>query len=127
VIPPGAQQGAPANGREPELAPSDQVAPERTYQRPASSEQQEAQPEPGGDSSEAELEKVLDSEGSDNATYFEPPKLFDLNDRTASRSIGPVRNAIYQKPVSHVPVAATRLTSAEQARQDAKGWTSASN
>jgi hypothetical protein len=104
------------------------VAPERTYQRPTNGgQQQEVQPEPGGESSEAELEKVLEGEGSDNSTYFEPPKLFDLNDRTASRSIGPVRNAIYQLPIAHLPVSAPRLISTEQARQDAKGWTSASN
>jgi hypothetical protein len=123
------QQGAPSSEPEPELAPSEQVAPERTYQqRPANGgAPQEAQPEPAGDASEAELEKVIEGEGSAGSSYFEPPKLFDLNDRTAQRSVAPVRHAVYRQPVTHTTVSAPRLITAEQARQDAKGWTSASN
>jgi hypothetical protein len=129
VTTPGTQYGAASNdGREPELAPGEQVAPERTYKRPANGgSQQEIQPEPGNDASEGEIEKVLEGDGAESSTYFEPPKLFDLNDRTARRTIGPVRTAIYRGPVTHRPVSAPRTITAERAREDAIGWTSASN
>jgi hypothetical protein len=126
--PPGTQQAAPSNEPEPELAPSESVAPERTYQRPANGgAQQPAQPEPGTDANEADIESVLEGESSEGSTYFEPPKLFDLNDRTAERSIAPVRTAVFRQQVEHTTVSAPRAITAERARQDAKGWTSASN
>jgi hypothetical protein len=104
------------------------VPPERTYQRPPNGgAQQDVQPPPGADADEAELESVLEGDGSDSSTYFEPPKLFDLNDRTAQRSIGPVRTAIYHQPVTHTRVSAPRSITAERAKQDAIGWISASN
>jgi hypothetical protein len=129
VVTPGTQSGATTNdGREPELAPNEPVAPERTYQRPANGgSQQGIQPEPGNEANEGEIEKVLEGTGAQDSTYFEPPKLFDLNDRTAHRTIGPVRTAIYRAPVAHRPVSAARTITAERARQDAIGWTSASN
>jgi hypothetical protein len=127
VVTPGAQRSAPSEPQ-PELAPGEQVAPERTYQRPTSNGgQQEVQPEPGRDASEDELESLLEGDGAESSTYFEPPKLFDLNDRTARKSIAPVRRAIYQKPVTHSTISMPRSVSAERAQQDAKGWTSASN
>jgi hypothetical protein len=131
VVTPGRQQGAYSNEPEPELAPGEQVAPERTYRPPTNGggAQQEVQPEPGSEANEAELEKVLEGDGSESSTYFEPPKLFDLNDRTARRSSGTVRHAIYQQEVRHNTVSAPRsiTVTAERALQDAKGWTSASN
>jgi hypothetical protein len=129
VITPGTRQGGSSNeNREPELAPGEQVAPERTYQRPPNGgTRQEIQPEPGYDANEGEIEKVLDGNGAESSTYFEPPKLFDLNDRTARRTVGPVRTAVYHQPVTHLPVSAPRKITAERAKQDAKGWTSASN
>jgi hypothetical protein len=129
VITPGTQSGANSNDRrEPELAPSEQVAPERTYQRPTNGgSQQGIQPEPGNEANEGEIEKVLEGDGAESSTYFEPPKLFDLNDRTARRTIGPVRTAIYRGPVAHRHVSAPRTITAERARQDAIGWTSATN
>jgi hypothetical protein len=56
---------------------------------------------------------------------FEAPKLHDPNDRTAQRSIAPVKTALYREPVRYHNVSTRRVT-AEQARQDAIGWTSAS-
>jgi hypothetical protein len=96
VVTPGSQRIEPSNGREPELAPSEQVPSERTFQRPATNggAQQEVQPEPTSEPNEEGLESVLEGDGAESSTYFEPPKLFDLNDRTAKRSIGPVRTAI---------------------------------
>ena len=128
VVAPGAQQGAPSEGyRQPELAPGENVAPERTFQRPANGGmQQPTQPEPGGDSNEDELESVLEGDGTESSTYFEPPKLFNPNDRTARRSIAPVRTAIYQQAVSHVNVSAPRSITAQDAQRDAIGWTSVS-
>ncbi|HEX2476843.1 MAG TPA: hypothetical protein VHK01_18965, partial [Lacipirellulaceae bacterium] len=106
VTTPGTQYGTNSNdAREPELAPGEQVAPERTFRRPANGgSQQDIQPEPGNDTNEGEIEKVLEGEGAESSTYFEPPKLFDLNDRTARRTIGPVRTAIYHGSVTHRPV-----------------------
>jgi hypothetical protein len=128
VTTPGTQSGANSNdGREPELAPSEQVAPERTYRRANNGSQQRIQPEPGNEANEGEIEKVLEGDGAEGSTYFEPPKLFDLNDRTARRTIGPVRTAIYRGPVTHRPVSTPRTITAERAKQDAIGWTSASN
>jgi hypothetical protein len=129
VVTPGTQSGANSNdGREPELAPGEQVAPERTYRPPTNGgTQQDVQPEPGADANDGEIEKVLEGEGAESSTYFEPPKLFDLNDRTARRTIGPVRTAVYHSPVTHLPVSAPRKITAERAKQDARGWTSATN
>lgn len=128
VVTPGAQQGAPSYEPQPELAPGEQVAPERTYQRPTSNgRQQEVQREPGSDANEDELESVLEGDGAESSTYFEPPKLFDLNDRTARRSIAPMRRAIYQQRVTHSAISVPRSVTAQRAQQDAKGWTSASN
>jgi hypothetical protein len=128
VVTPGAQQGAPSNEPQPELAPGEQVAPERTYRRPTNGGgQQEVQPEPGRDANEDELESVLEGDGAESSTYFDPPKLFDLNDRTARKSIAPVRRAIYQQRVTHSTISAPRSVTAQRAKQDAKGWTSASN
>jgi hypothetical protein len=129
AITPGTQSGATSNdGREPELAPSEQVAPERTFRPPTNGEtQQDVQPEPGADANEGEIEKVLEGDGAESSTYFEPPKLIDLNDRTARRTIGPVRTAIYHAPVKHLPVSTSRKITAERAKQDARGWTSATN
>jgi hypothetical protein len=119
------QQAAPAaTDSRPELAPSEQVGP-RTYQRPADAEQQNGeqqpvQPAPGTDDAEKDPYKV---EG-DSSTYFQAPKLFDPNDRTAKRSLAPVTTALYQKQVSYRAVSAGPIT-LEQAQRDAAGWVSA--
>lgn len=64
----------------------------------------------------------------DNSTYLQPPALFSPNDRTAQRVMAPVHTALYEQPVSYRPIstAPTKIT-AEQARQDAEGWSSSAN
>jgi hypothetical protein len=109
----------------PSLGPNE---PERTTTNRAADPAQPpaAQPEPGGDNKTVDPYKV---EKSDNSTYLQPPKLFDPKDRTAQRgSIAPVRTALYQQPVSYrqMSAAARSPITAQQAQQDAIGWTSAS-
>lgn len=85
----------------------------------------ELQPGPG-DTDETPVEdpyKVNNS--SDSSTMFEAPKLHDPNDRTAQRAIAPVKTALYKQPVAYRNVSTQRVT-AEQARQDAIGWSSVS-
>jgi hypothetical protein len=97
---------------------------ERQEQKPPVNGTPETQPSPGDDSTEdPEVAPYLKGE---NSTYFEPPKLHDPNDRTAQRAIAPVKTALYKQLVAYRNVSTQRVT-AEQARQDAIGWTSASN
>lgn len=90
----------------------------------------EVQPAPvddtNGAESESEVEDPYKVKDTDSATYFEAPKLHDPNDRTASRGVSTVKTAVYKQPVSYRSVSMKRITD-EQARQDAIGWTSASN
>jgi hypothetical protein len=116
------QQSMPAASEpQPSIAPSEQVAPERTFEPPSSGSQPQIQPSPGGDASG----DMFETTNGENSTYFQAPKLFDPSDRTAQRSIAPVTRAVYEKPVAYRSVSA-RPISIEQARQDAIGWTSAS-
>jgi hypothetical protein len=64
----------------------------------------------------------------DNSTYLQPPALFSPNDRTAQRVMAPVHTALYEQPASfrQISTAPIKIT-AEQARQDAQGWSSATN
>jgi hypothetical protein len=64
----------------------------------------------------------------DEAASLEAPLLFSPNDRAAQHKMPSVRTALYNQPISHSQAAArpARIT-AEQARQDAIGWTSAAN
>ena len=127
VAPPAAPSGSPA----PEVAPSEQIVP-RTFQKPAT-DNGDLQPAPANGTTPGEtapsnggadpLEDAL--KDNSNANYFEAPKLFDPKDRTAARIAAPVRNAIYERPVSYHRVSTGRITAA-QAQQDAAGWTSAS-
>ena len=131
----GSQQGSygmpPASGSgQPELAPESQVPQERIQNRPTTeNNQQPIQPAPGNDNgAEDELEKVLEGDDQDSSTYFEAPKLFNPKDRTALRSTGAVRTALYERPVTYRQVSsAARPVTAEQAKRDAAGWVSASN
>jgi hypothetical protein len=75
--------------------------------------------------SETPAGKYYKVQNGENATMFEAPKLHNPNDRTAQRSIAPVKNALYKQPVGYRKVSTQRVT-AEQARQDAIGWTSVS-
>lgn len=83
------------------------------------------QPSPGADET-PEYDPYHPSATDDSATFNEAPKLFDPNDRTAQRIQRPVVTAVYTKPAAYRSVS-TRPATAEQARQDAIGWASASN
>ena len=133
VVTPGSQQGAPANGTaQPELEPSVEVGPRSTYQqRPVNGEQPPVEPEPGTDTDDGDLESGFQgekAESSDGSTFFEAPELFNPKDRTAQRHIAPVRTALYEQPVEYrrASTVRTKIT-AQQAAQDAVGWTSVSN
>jgi hypothetical protein len=108
----------------PTLAPEQQQQPQSsTMNRPventATPPAQPAQP--------ASSHPEYDIKKNDNSTYFEAPKLFSPQDRTAQRSIAPVHNALYKQPASYRQVStAPTIVTAEQARKNAIGWTSAS-
>ena len=123
-----AATGSPA----PEVAPGEQVPP-RTFQK-MMNENGDVQPAPGNGTeptgtapSNGGTDPLDDALKTDSgATFFEAPKLFNPNDRTAARVAAPVRNAVYERPVTHRQVSTGRITAA-QAQRDAAGWTSASN
>ena len=124
------QNGVPA-GTEP--APSlgqGQGQPQSTYsQRPPDGTNSVLQPQPQQQQQQPQQPSTTHPEydvKKDSSTSLEAPKLFNPNDRTAQRSIAPVKTAVYNKPVaSHsVSTAPVRIT-AEQAQRDAAGWTSA--
>jgi hypothetical protein len=74
-------------------------------------------------------ETTTEDASEQNAEYFKAPELFaPKNDRTAQRKISPVRTALYQQSIGYRSVSnlPQRIT-AEQAKRDAMGWTSASN
>jgi hypothetical protein len=125
---PSFEPTAPSTGR-PEIPSEEPTPTERTLQRPANGADQAIQDAP----TEAEpngsgYDSAPEATNTDNATYLEPPKLFDPKDRTAQRKIAPVRTALYEQPVGYQRISArhTRIT-AEQAKRDAAGWTSASH
>jgi hypothetical protein len=118
----GSASGATGNGSAPSIEPNASVPIQREEQRPVT-DGAEAQPAPGDDSNGFD---PYDPASSENSTYLQPPKLFDPNDRTAQRHIAPVTTALYQKPVSYRNVS-TQPVTAQQVKQDAIGWTSASN
>jgi hypothetical protein len=131
VVVPGAstapapqQAMPPATETQPSIAPGEQVSPERSTfrQEPASTAPTDTAPAPGGDSEGID---PYDPSKDNGASYFQAPKLFDPNDRTARRHIAPVTKALYEKSVAYRSVSA-RPISLKQAQQDATGWTSAS-
>jgi hypothetical protein len=64
-----------------------------------------------------------DVKKNDNSTYFESPKLFSPQDRTANRSIAPVHTALYQQPATYHKISTTQtVLDAEQVNKDAAGW-----
>jgi hypothetical protein len=124
------QTFSPSNGSSssssaaPNIDPNASVPIQREEQRPVTNGSQETtQPEPGSEPSDYD---PYETTSGDNSTYLQPPKLFDPNDRTAQRSIAPVTTALYQKQVSYRNVSTAPVTAA-QVKQDAIGWTSASN
>jgi hypothetical protein len=104
-------------------------------QRPTGASEPNAQPGPGSETGTDAFDPYDpdNSTKSDNSTYFEAPKLFNPKDRTAGRSIAPVRTALYGQPASHQRVSNTRVSNTqvtitrEQAEKDALGWSSISN
>lgn len=124
----GNTRPAPSNGSvAPEIAPGQNV-PERTFQKPATDglEPQPTTPVDPGPGSTTPSDGTDSVKTDSNANYFEAPRLFNPNDRTATRVAAPVRNAIYEKQTSYRQVSTGRITAA-QAQQDAAGWTSASH
>jgi hypothetical protein len=90
-----------------------------------------ASPPPAGIQSDPATEKSKEEAykvNGDSGAMFEAPKLFNPKDRTAQRSIAPVRTAVYEQPVSYRNTSTVRRgpVSDEQARIDAIGWTSGS-
>jgi hypothetical protein len=118
------------------LAPDAQVPSDRTVNKPTTDGAGDAgslQPEPAGETTPPETPGADGgttppegaTNGDPNATYFEAPKLFNPNDRTAKRVAAPVWKALYERPVAARQVSTGRITAA-QAERDAAGWTSAS-
>lgn len=109
----------------PAIDPNATVPTERV-EKPATNGQ-DLQPIPVDETStetiETEEGQFYKQKSSDSSTFFEAPALHDPNDRTAQRSIAPVRQALYEQQVGYRKVSTTRIT-AEQARQDAIGWSS---
>ena len=61
---------------------------------------QALEPEPAGNNGSA-AEGTHEGGTGNSGAYFEAPKLFSPNDRTAQRSIAPVKMAVYEQPVRH--------------------------
>jgi hypothetical protein len=115
--------GTTTDNTAPSITPGASVPIQREEQRPVTNGSDAQQPAPGDDTNGYD---PYDTDNSDPSTYLQPPKLFDPNDRTAQRRIAPVTTALYQKPVSYRSVS-TQPVTAQQVKQDALGWTSASN
>ncbi|MCI0332006.1 MAG: hypothetical protein L0228_02120 [Planctomycetes bacterium] len=116
-----------SSGPAPTIDPSQRVPEQREEQKPpVNGTPPEVQPGPGDDSTETQEYDPYKGNSSDSSTYFEAPKLHDPNDRTAQRAIRPVTTAVYTQPVSHRSISPRPVT-AQQAQQDAIGWTSVSN
>jgi hypothetical protein len=128
VVTPGSQQSSMSTGQ-PQIPANEPTPAERSMQKvPANGSGQEVETPPAGDATGDGSNGDQTSEGSESATFFQAPKLFDPNDRTAQRRIAPVRTALYEKPAGYQPVSAKRATiTSQQAERDAAGWTSASN
>jgi hypothetical protein len=122
------QPASPANGTpQPEIDPNQPVQEERsTLRQTNGSEQGGVEEPPPAEGSEAPANNASEGTDAESATYLEAPALFDPRDRTASRKISPVRKALYEKPAGYQRVSSgrTKIT-AEQAKRDAAGWTSA--
>jgi hypothetical protein len=113
------------DGGAPGLGAGDNPAAQREEQKPVTNgtDDTSTQPGPGSD---AEGYDPYDPDKEEGSTYLQPPQLFDPKDRTAQkRHIAPVTTALYQKQASYRNVSSRPIT-AEQAKQDAIGWESAS-
>jgi hypothetical protein len=128
AAPPQTFGGSTTNGGEtPPSVPQGAAETERREQQKPETNGAET-PQPGPSDDTTETPPAVDPykvEPKDAGASFEAPKLHDPNDRTAQRSIAPVKNALYKQPVAYRNVSTRRIT-AEQAKQDAIGWSSAS-
>lgn len=123
----GPQPAATPNGTsQPTIDPGQSVPESRLKQINGSDPPVTPAPPAGNTQPPAETAPASDG---NNAQYFEAPELFNPKDRTAQRGIAPVRTALYEQPVGYqqVSVPSTSRITAEQARRDAAGWTSATN
>jgi hypothetical protein len=115
-------QQAPSSAGQPQLPETFETTP-RSSERPLG---QELEPEPAGTNGGA-AEGTQEGGTGNSGAYFEAPKLFSPNDRTAQRSIAPVKMAVYEQPIRHLHVSAkSAVVTAEQAERDAAGWRSVS-
>ena len=105
------------NSQQPTLDPNSAMPGERTFRQ---SDKLSPPPEPASD----ELDNHTPS-SQDSSTHIEAPRLFNPNDRTAQRQIGPVHTAVYHKPVAKTSTT-TRTATWQLPQHDADGWTSAS-
>jgi hypothetical protein len=127
------QNAAPASTAATEQRPNlegNQTVPQSTYRKvPTEATPPQSQPAPEP-KSEDPYKVPSATKTSDSSTYLEAPKLWDPRDRTAQRSIAPVHTALYKQPASFRPISTSVKrgpVTAQQAEQNAIGWTSASN
>lgn len=99
----------------------------RPTETPPATTQPQPEPQPESNNDSTDPYKVK----KDGSTYFEAPKLFNPNDRTAKRAVlAPVHTAVYQQPVNYQKTSAAvpRATSvAAQPKQDVITWSSVSS
>jgi hypothetical protein len=118
---------------QPGINPSESVSPTRSMDKPASTG--EAVGEKAGSSGAGAssaptgtdgLQKYLDEQ---SANYFQAPALFDPHDRAAKLSPAPIHMAVYKRQAGEAPdhpIEARPISiTAEKAKRDAAGWTSA--
>jgi len=117
-------QGEAPSGEAPSADPNTPTERQQEAQRPPTDDTQDIQPEPAAEPP-ATTPDPYETKKEDSSTFFQAPKLFDPNDRTAQRSIAPVTTALYEKPVSYRSVSTRRITR-DQAEADAAGWVSVS-
>ncbi len=117
-----------SKGGAPNIDPHTDVPTERV-EKPATPSTQEVQSPPASDEStppETDEGQFYKQNSDDGSTFFEAPALHDPNDRTVYKNtMAPVKTAVYKQATSYRSVSAGKIT-AEQARQDAIGWSSAS-
>jgi hypothetical protein len=108
------------------------TVPQSTYRSDRPTEATQPSPQPTPEPRSEDPYKVPSAtKTSDTSTYLEAPKLWDPRDRTAQRNIAPVHTALYKQPASFRTIStATSVkrgpVTAQQAEQNAIGWTSAS-
>jgi hypothetical protein len=127
VITPGSEQPSSTTSQ-PQIPANEPTPEERSLKVPVNGSGQEAETPPAGDATGEGLNGDQTGENSDSSTFFQAPRLFDPNDRTAQRRITPVRTALYEQPAGYQRVSTNRAQiTSQQAERDAAGWSSASD